>query len=325
LEQFRRAWEIQDEKAPNSLAIAASYCNIAAVYRKEGQSAMSLSYFERSHSILESQLIVAWHPSLIQCKYELGVLLVEECRFHEALAYATYIIDHLSNYKWAYDLKARALIGLGNLSEALEIYDEVVLLAPNYSDAHIGRLNVILKLVNGASEAQKLVLVKLFLEAYKEALAVDTNVGDKVDDEVRELYETERRRNIDVQVPALPTPGTKDQNALVQQLSDQLSAMSLLVIEMDKKQTSMLLDFRRATDAKLDALKTTADNNQVQLYQQLERIEQKSVSDQVKTSEILALLYRSHKCLLVSSLTLRNLKSSCRSSLAGNRFRVQNW
>ena len=198
------------------------------------------------------------------------MLLVEECRFHEALAYATYIIDHLPNYKWAYDLKARALTGLGNLSEALKIYSEVVLLAPNYSDAHIGRLNVILKqLVHGASEAQK-----LFLVTYKEALAVDTNVGDKVDDEVRELYETENRRNYDVQDPTLPTPDTKDQNALVQQLSDHLSArMSLRFIEMDMEQISMLRGLRLATDAKLDALGKTADNNQVHVCQHLERIE----------------------------------------------------
>ena len=215
-----------------------------------------MSYFQGSHSILESQTIVAWYPSLIKCKYKSGVLLVEECRFHEALAYATYIIDHLPGYKWAYDLEARALAGLGNLSEALKIYKEVLLLAPNYSNAHIGRLNVILKqLVHGASEAQK-----LFLEAYKEALAVDTNVGDKVDNIVRELYETESRCNNDVQYPTLPTPDTKEHNALIQQLSNQLSAMSLVqFIEMDKEQTSMLLDLRLATDAKLDALKITAD------------------------------------------------------------------
>jgi tetratricopeptide (TPR) repeat protein len=277
LKQYRCALKIQEEKAPNSLAVANSFSNIAEIYRKVGKRAMSLSYLEMSHSILESQSIVAWHPSLIQCKYELGVLLAEECRFHEALAYATYIINHLPNYKWAYDLKARALTGLGNISEALKIYDEVVLLAPNYSDAHIGRLNVILKLDNVASEAEK-----LFSEAYKEALAVDTNVGDKVDDEVRELYETESRRNNDVQVPTLPTSDTKDQNALFQQLSDQLSAMSLQFIQMDNKQTSMLRDFRLATDAKLDAQKAAADNNQVQLYQQLERIEQKS--DALKTT-----------------------------------------
>ena len=196
------------------------------------------------------------------------MLLVEECRFHEALAYATYIVDHLPNYKWTYDLKARALAGLENLSEALKSYNEVLLLAPNYSDAHIGRLNVIWKqLVNGASEAEN-----LFLVAYKEACAVDTTVGDEVDDEVRdELYETKSRRNNDVQVPTEPTPDTKDQNALFLQLSDQLSPrMSLQFIQMYMEQTSILRDCRRATDAKLDELKTTVE---VQLYQQLERIE----------------------------------------------------
>jgi tetratricopeptide (TPR) repeat protein len=146
LEQYRRALEIQEEKAPKKLNVASSYMFVAKVYKEKGQLTESLRYLEQSHSIFASQSIVAWHPSLIQCKFELCLLFVEERRFHEALPYANYIIHHLSNYKWAYNLKARALTGLGKLTEALDIYKKVLSLAPNDSDAHIGRLALLVKM-----------------------------------------------------------------------------------------------------------------------------------------------------------------------------------
>ena len=173
-------------------------------------------------------------------------------------------------------------------------------------------------------------------------------MGDKVGDEVRELFETERRLNNDAQVPTLPTPDAKDQHTLLQQLSDQISAMTREFKELksDNKEQPLLmiklLAFAHVTDAKLAGLKTAADSNQADIRESvaasgenvqdgkvqaaLERIDKMLASDQVKTSEILTVLCSSRKnCLLASSLTLRNLKSSCRSLLLGNQFHVQNW
>jgi tetratricopeptide (TPR) repeat protein len=176
---------------------------------------------------------VAWYPSLIQCKYELGVLLVEECRCHEALPYATYIINHLFNYKWAYDLKARALTGLGKLPAALNIYDEVLLLAPNYCDAHIGRLALLSKLVQDQREEERAVGVERFLVAYKSAGKIDPKMSDKVDDEVRRLFQMESHQDIEMQSVAtrLPEPHVIDLQTCIQKLLDQGMALTRLVEE----------------------------------------------------------------------------------------------
>ena len=167
---------------------------------------------------------MAWHPTLIECKYQLGLLLLEECRFEEALPFANYIIEHLRSYKFAYHLKARALVGLKRLDETLNVYDDVIILAPNFSDAHIGRLNVIFKLVQ-EREHERSAWVKRFVEAYDLALELGAKWGDKVDDDVRKLFETEKRASDDLQVFALPISDTVDQNALFQKLRFVIAAL----------------------------------------------------------------------------------------------------
>jgi tetratricopeptide (TPR) repeat protein len=139
------------------------------------------------------------------------LLFIEERRFHEALPYANYIIYHLSNYKPAYNLKAQALTGLGKLTEALDIYKKVLSLAPNYSDAHVGRLALLVKLVQ-EREDNISVWVEQFLVAYELAVKADPEVGDKVDDEVRRLFQTESRRDNERHVSAaqLPAPDVID-------------------------------------------------------------------------------------------------------------------
>ena len=72
------------------------------------------------------------------------------------------------------------------INEALNVYVEVITLAPNFSDAHMGRLYVIFKLVQ-EREHERSTWVKRFVEAYDLALEVDVKLGDKVDDDVREL------------------------------------------------------------------------------------------------------------------------------------------
>ena len=148
LEQYQRALAIRDIKAPNSLTVAKSYNNIGAVLYDKGDLNGAKKHYRLSHPILTSGKvsIVAWHPTLIDCKYRLGLLLLEKDLFKEALPFADYIIQNLPKYKFAYHLKARALVGLKRLEEALNVYDHVIILAPNYGDAHIGRLNVIFKL-----------------------------------------------------------------------------------------------------------------------------------------------------------------------------------
>jgi hypothetical protein len=108
-------------------------------------------------------------------------------------------------------------VGLKRINEALNVYVEVITLAPNFSDAHMGRLYVIFKLVQ-EREHETSTWVKRFVEAYDLAFEVDVKLGDKVDDDVRELFEAEKRASDDLQFLALPISGAVDPDALLQQL-----------------------------------------------------------------------------------------------------------
>ena len=108
-------------------------------------------------------------------------------------------------------------MGLKRINEALNVYVEVITLAPNFSDAHMGRLYVIFKLVQ-EREHETSTWVKRFVEAYDLAFEVDVKLGDKVDDDVRELFEAEKRASDDLQFLALPISGAVDPDALLQQL-----------------------------------------------------------------------------------------------------------
>ena len=93
--------------------------------------------------------------TLIEYKYHLGLLLLEKDLFKEASPFADYIIQHLPKYKSGYHLKARALVELKRLDEALNVYDDVITLAPNYVDLHAGRLDVISVLIDRQERARQ--------------------------------------------------------------------------------------------------------------------------------------------------------------------------
>jgi tetratricopeptide (TPR) repeat protein len=148
--------------------------------------------------------IVFYHPILIYCKYQLGLLLLEEGRFGEAVPFADYVIQHLPKYKFAYHLKARALVGLERLDEALTVYDDVITPAPNYGDAHVGRLNVVSALIDRREKAD----MQMFYEYYQTALKADPGVIDSVDEEVTKLsnrvYPRENRDPVQTPVVKIP-------------------------------------------------------------------------------------------------------------------------
>jgi hypothetical protein len=119
---------------------------------------------------------------------------------------------------------------LGKLTEALDIYKEVGSLAPNYSDAHIGRLALLNKLVQERQEKRSF-WVEQFLVAYELAVKADPEVGDKVDDDVRrlfkrEIFQREMHRDIDRQVSAkqLPEPFQRERRRDIER---QVSATQL--------------------------------------------------------------------------------------------------
>ena len=293
LGQLQRALAIREVKAPNSLTVSTSYNNISSVLKEKGDLDGARNTWGLSHAFLTSGKfsIVAWHPSLIYCKYQLGLLLLTKDLFKEVLPFANYTIQHLPKYKFAYHLKARALVGLKKLEEALNIYDHVIILAPNYGDAHIGRLNVIFKLAQ-EREDERPAWVKRFLEAYESALEVDVKLVDKVDDDVHELFEAEKRARDDLQVVALPISGMVDQAALLQQLcvilNEFKSDFKKLYAKNDELQSkndelqSKMKKMGDGLQSRMEKLDVKADkilDNQIEysykmteLYQQLEAV-----------------------------------------------------
>ena len=195
MEQYHRAMAIQEVKALNLVDLAISYKTIGSVLKGKGYLEGARAYLEQSHAILtgEEVSIVAWHPSMIDCKYHLGLLHLEEGRFEEAFPFANYIIQHLRQYKFAYHLKARALVELERLDESLGVYDEVIVLAPNYGDAHVSRLKLRSVLIDRQERARQDNILR-FLEDYQTALEVDPGVVDSADEEVKKRFEMEWRR-----------------------------------------------------------------------------------------------------------------------------------
>jgi hypothetical protein len=87
--------------------------------------------------------------------------------------------------------------------------------------------------------------VERFLVAYKSAVKADPKVGDKVDDEVRRLFLTVRRRDNEMQSVAtqLPERHIIDQQIYIPKMLEQVTALTRLVEEMNTKmdnQSSLL-------------------------------------------------------------------------------------
>jgi tetratricopeptide (TPR) repeat protein len=238
LEQLQRALAIREVKAPNSLTVSTSYNNIGSVMKAKRDLEGARHSWELSHAILTNGKVsnLARHRNLIECKYQWGILLLEKDLFKEALPFANYIIQHLPSFKFAYLLKARALVGLERLEEALNGCDGVIALAPNYADAHLGRLKLRSVLIDKQDRARQN-LIQRFLEDYETARQADPGVVDSVDEEVKQRFEREyRRENRDpVQTPAVEIQNQESLRTLMKEIQNE-------VLEGNKKLHNEVLE-----------------------------------------------------------------------------------
>jgi tetratricopeptide (TPR) repeat protein len=141
--EYRKALEIEQRKAPNSLDVANSYNNIGWVLQDRGDLEGALKEFCKCLDIIldTSRIaLVAFNPLLAICRYNLGETLASVKEFEEARKLATDIFDVLPDYKWAYLLLDRALVGLGCIIEAIDSYDKAISRSPNFSNAHAAKV-----------------------------------------------------------------------------------------------------------------------------------------------------------------------------------------
>ena len=143
LKEYRKALDIQEHAAPSSLTVATSYNNVGAVLKAQGDLEGALKEYRKALEILldgSRMALFAFHPLLAICRYNLGETLASVKEYEEARELATDILDVLPDYKWAYLLLGRALIGLGRIPEAIDSYDEAISRSPNFGDAHAAKL-----------------------------------------------------------------------------------------------------------------------------------------------------------------------------------------
>ena len=145
LEAFYRALAVQEIQAKDSLESAATLYNIGLVMYQKRKFIKARKLFGEAHVILGTSagnVLGPGHPYLICCTYYVARLAIAKQRLEQALTHAAYLIDSLPDFKWSYELKGHALRKLERYEEALHAYDDAISVAPNFADAHLGRLRV---------------------------------------------------------------------------------------------------------------------------------------------------------------------------------------
>ena len=87
-------------------------------------------------------------------------------------------------------------------------------------------------------------------------LEVDVKLGDKVDVDVRKLFEAEKRSSNDLQVVALPASGAVDPDAHFHKLHDVISTL-IRVVEDTKSNTNELKSEIKKLHAKTEKMECT--------------------------------------------------------------------
>ena len=236
LKEYRKALEIKEREAPNSLTVATSYDNIGSVLKGQDDLERELKEYRKCLDILLDRsriVLVAFHPLLAICRYNLGEMLAGFKEYEEARKLATDILDVLPDYKWAYLLLGRALIGLGRIPEAIDSYDEAISRSPNFGDAHATKVEaeVGLRLSQTpgeeGKEEGKADLDLMLKQTVIAALSSDPDRADPVDESLQGKLSS---RELTV-VEWKPTEKTKTNAELQDVVERMLNRMDHLEIE----------------------------------------------------------------------------------------------
>lgn len=108
---------------------------------------------------LPSLDLSASHPAIVRCHYYTCSVLLSLNQFENAIKEADEIIVVLPDYKWAYVLRGRALMGINEISYAIESFNEALLGSPNFADAHLAKVEV--EFIFTVQEAKRVEAVEL--------------------------------------------------------------------------------------------------------------------------------------------------------------------
>merc|ERR1712038_2057200 len=124
-----QALVIRQQHAPNSLDVAISHLSIAKLFLQQQQEFDSaLNHLTASHAILTKDeyksSFAKNHIDVIECKYELGNVALAQKKWTDAINYANYILENSPKYKFAYLLKAKALMEIDELDDAKQVCED---------------------------------------------------------------------------------------------------------------------------------------------------------------------------------------------------------
>jgi tetratricopeptide (TPR) repeat protein len=285
LVEYQKSLEIRKRVAPDSLDVAASYHNIGEVLKSQGDLEGALEYFGKADSILKSSQLnlVSLHPSKLFCLYSMGETYLALNLPNRALEYADRVLNVAPDYKWAYVMRGKALLAIGNCEDAVACFDEAISRSPNFGDAHAGKVEAELALAKQFEHDKKLddAQMERVADTVASALCADPASTDSVDENIRQTLKRaasvgrgqglqevlDAADSTALQVPKDSIKDRDDMRAKLQYLSAKAAQIEKLVsilaqhsIRIDehddaKKQVEMSVRKIGGNDVKLPAMK----------------------------------------------------------------------
>jgi tetratricopeptide (TPR) repeat protein len=211
-----RALGIQQELAPDSLAVAASLNNIGNVFNSQGKLDQALNLHYQAYKI-GSRDLIATHPNLISSAYQIANCALKladqdievEDNVNLALEYSDIVIAKDPEYKFAYLTKALALQKQGKLNDSLEVLIQALTIDSSYADAKLAKIELLTKIAED--------------EAKKGNKVSFENIAKKVIEDFRDAQETK--------------PSTYDQDYIARKTAELiLAGIKDVKIELPKQE-----------------------------------------------------------------------------------------
>ena len=236
--QYKKALEIQERHAPNSLDLAISYYIIGGVYKAQGKLEEAFGQYKKALEIQERHApnsldlaisycniglvyqtqgklsealelfqkaffiqerdLIPKHPELLHNGYFLANTALKLSHYDLALEYGNKLVQKDPTFKYSYDIIGQVLHKQKKLEEALKAFNEALKCDPGYADAEAHRLEVLVEIEREKANFQKI------LDEIEEAKKLKpTDYDEKKKEEWKKLTRTSREemQSIPLELP----------------------------------------------------------------------------------------------------------------------------
>ena len=136
LKAYEKALLIYEAHCPFSLHVADTKVFMAIALIESKKYCLANAHLLQSQSILSRAEYEQNSIRLLNCKYYIAIIALENKRYQEALVYANFIIEHKPMYKFALLLKAKVLKVMGRINQAQRVCKRLIEIDGNHQDAH---------------------------------------------------------------------------------------------------------------------------------------------------------------------------------------------